>query len=353
MTPGTAQSRPDVTYRQVRGAPVGAPLLLSAASAIPPVEKPTLTTYQCRVAEAIRWNVEQLCARVGESRVGFVTLTFANPAPTIEQAQERFRKLRRGFLNGYSRHDWVGVCERSPLKKRLHYHLVTACPTDIAAGFDWERYDAGLTSGLTSNGALVRQWAEWREACRSYGFGMPFGPHPLRKAPGAIAWYLAGYLAKAVLRREVSDVHHKILLAGRSARRSTVHTASADSPGAIHWRKQLKAWSHVLFGPSGCEADWKKAFGRYWAFACREEIFRFDPITLEPVEPFRGDESKDFEQLRLTAGTESELTRVSKGGADAATVSASRIPTPPAPLGSIVPRARDCQGRTPRAASPP
>lgn len=265
------------------------------------LDRPTLTAYQTRVADAVRYNIDALCARRGHDHIGFATLTFADPAPDIQEAQARFARFKRGFLRDWTQGDWLAVAERSPRKRRLHFHLVVACPSEIRSGFHWHAYDRHDWRRTTSNRRLLGYFAEWREACDRYAFGAPHGPHPIRKDPGAIAWYVAGYIAKAVLAREVSDCHHKLVLVGKSARRSTVKTSPGAQERARAWRAQLGLWSAVLFGPGADLDTWREHFGRYWGLGLRDCIANVDPLSGECEHA-----------IALTADTGTSITHDSK-----------------------------------------
>jgi len=272
--------RRDVTYRQETAPPCpsgpGGPTL--------PEERwddPTLSSYQIRVAEAIRFNLNSLATRYGIHTLGFITLTFANPEPSIEEAQARFERYRRGFMNKRTDSRWLAVAERSPVKRRLHFHVVASFPFDLREGFLWDAYDArkrGVTQRLTTNKRLTKEWTAWREACEEHGFGIPQGPIPLRKDAGAIAWYLAGYLAKAVIARDISDANHKLVHCGSNARRSTVRTAPA-SENAKEWRAALARWSIALWGEDASLDRWAREFGPGWARTMGETIRTVDPLS--------------------------------------------------------------------------
>jgi len=267
----------DDTHRQATGAP-------SAASRPPGApdgewDRAILSAHQIRVSAALKFNLEQMAAKHGMQTLGFVTLTFANPEPTIQEASKRFRKLKRNIITTSCPGGWICVPERAPKTNRLHLHLVGSFGFDLAKDFDHDAYLSGrrgVKRTMTRNPLLKAEWARWRVECEKCGFGIPEGPVPLRKEPGALSWYLAGYLTKSFIRLE-EDRSAKMVLYGQGSRKCTTRT-TANSEAAKTWRSQLDRWATVLFGPGASLDDFHKHFGSQWAVVLAP-ILSQDPLA--------------------------------------------------------------------------
>jgi len=269
----------DDTHRQATEATPAAARPAIASEGV--WDKATLSAHQIRVSAALKYNLERLAAKNGVQTLGFVTLTFANPEPSIQEASKRFRRLKRKIIQKSCPGGWICVPERAPGTNRLHLHLVGAFDFDLADGFDHEAYLSGrkgIKRRMTTNPRLRAEWALWRVACQKCDFGHPEGPVPLRKEPGALSWYLAGYLTKSFVRLE-EDRSAKMVLYGGNTRRATTRT-TANSETARNWRKQLDLWATVLFGPGASLDDFHQHFGSQWAIILAP-ILSMDPLDCE------------------------------------------------------------------------
>ena len=267
-------------------------------------------SYLARKAETLFQNLEDMIARNGISRVGFVTLTFVENLTDREEAQRRFHSLSAGFL-AERLLEWVCAVERQQ-RGAIHFHLICAFPFDIREGFDFtacsacnaakKRGDFGESKRLeriyfaSANPALRGWWTELREAAGRYGFGR-CETLPILSNSEGLARYVGSYVGTEVANRELRDKRMRTLRYSLARR-----AASADwswcAGGGRTWRMGCAVLGTLLRTD-----DFSEALGKRWAWGWREQISAFGRHAAMAMEAVKDvSDHYDFEERVVRAG---------------------------------------------------
>lgn len=174
-----------------------------------------LTGSQAKTAHALRINAETLIQTYGIDSCGFLTLTVGDSTPggflqvhDAAEASRRFNSLRSGVLGDLFAAAVV-VTERHK-SGAIHFHLLVALSQrdDIRSGFDFRGVSLGNYSSVSAK--LKAIWAKLRAVLPGYGFGRA-ELKPIKKDGGAVACYVAKYLAKNVANRHPGDKGKKLV----------------------------------------------------------------------------------------------------------------------------------------------
>ena len=205
--------------------------------------------------------MKRLAEKWGINRLGFLTLTFADHVTDAREAQRRFHSLKTHVLN--SRYaEWIRVLERQK-SKRVHYHLLVVLAEDIRTGASFAEFEQG--NYRSANPKLRSEWAFWRNAARSYGFGRT-ELLPVRSTDEAIAKYVGKYIAKHVGQRIEEDKGVRLVAYSRGANNSNCKF-SWTSPGAKNHRRKLAFVGRFLgYSPENYAAGFQRDFGPRWAY---------------------------------------------------------------------------------------
>lgn len=233
-----------------------------------------------RTAFALQLNVQALCEAHGIDRVGFLTLTFADPITDPREAQRRMHSLTTNVLKPrYGRS--VRVIERQK-SGRLHYHLLVACPADIRTGLDF----AALKRGdyRTANQALRAEWAFLRATAKRYGFGRT-ELLPIKSTVEAIGKYAGKYIAKHIEVRKSADRGIR-LVSTIGERVASTKFAWAGGKAAL-WRAKLAQFVAMLHDAGAIRSPTVEAmalrFGPRWAHYWRDSICTFPAVDADGV----------------------------------------------------------------------
>ena len=221
-----------------------------------------LQPRHAKMAYVIAYETERFIQRHGVERVGFLTLTFAEPVTLKAEAARRFNRLRTGVLaERYSQ--GIAVWERQK-NGRWHVHCVVVLEDDIRTGVDF----AAIANGVyqSAGTALRREWAFWRKTAKAYGFGRT-ELLPVKTTGEAMAKYLSKYLAKHIDHRLAEDKRVRVL-AFWGYRRGTDRKCTADfawnSKGARAWRETVKTLAEDIGAKSLDELT--ETLGPRWAY---------------------------------------------------------------------------------------
>jgi hypothetical protein len=206
-------------------------------------------------------EIQNLARDFGLERLGFLTLTFADPVKNIREAQRRFNSLNTHVLKArYSRA--VAVVERQK-SGRLHYHLVVVASADIKTSCDFEAIERGDYRSANKN--LRAEWSFWRHTAPKYRFGRT-ELLPVRSSAEGIARYVGKYVSKHVDQREVCDKGARIVrfIGFKPGERRASARFSWGTKGGREWRQKLA----IFAGKVGI-ANYEQLaglFGPRWAY---------------------------------------------------------------------------------------
>ena len=196
----------------------------------------------------------------GIQNIGFLTLTFADHVTDAREASRRFKNLSRRVLGRYR--EWIRVLERQK-SKRVHFHLLVVLSDDIRTGASFEEFEKGVYR--SANGKLRSEWAFWRKAAPSYGFGRT-ELLPVKSSQEAIAKYVGKYVSKHVGQRIEEDKGVRLVAYSRGANNSNCKFSWA-SPGAKNHRRKLAFLGKALgYSPSTYAEEFRRDFGSRWAY---------------------------------------------------------------------------------------
>jgi hypothetical protein len=216
-------------------------------------------------------SVESLCERNGLSRIGLLTLTFAEDVSPAK-AQERFHSLCTHVLSQRYR-EYIRVYARTQ-NGRIHYHVLLVLDTDIRSGCDFAAIEA--KDYASAPAALREEWSFWRATAATYGFGRAHFL-PIEKNAETIA----NYLKKNVAFRAPEDKGVRLVAYSRG---TAVGSASFcwNTPAAREWRTKCALFGDVV----GCTdpPSVSALLDRYWAFKYERLI---DFLTAETAAPIK------------------------------------------------------------------
>jgi len=240
----------------------------SNETASQPVNK--LTGGHKRTAYVLALEIQSLAKEFGIEKLGFLTLTFAQPITCIREAQRRFNSLNTGVLKKrYQRA--IGCWERQK-SGRIHFHLVVTMRNDIRSGFDF----AGIARRdyRSAGNHLRSEWAFWRKTAPSYGFGRT-ELLPVKSTAEGIARYVGKYVSKHVGQRTDEDKGARVVryIGFKPGDRTASCKFSWNTPGAWLWRQKLKGFCEYHGFKSTEEVS--RWFGPRWAYFLQGAIFAF------------------------------------------------------------------------------
>ena len=225
-----------------------------------PTEWQRLTSAHRKTAAVLQWNVVRLAEVYGIQNLGFLTLTFADHVTCAREASRRFNNLSRRVLGRYR--EWIRVLERQK-SRRVHYHLLVVLADDIRTGANFDEFEKGVYR--SANGKLRSEWAFWRKAAPSYGFGRT-ELLPVKSSQEAIAKYVGKYVSKHVGQRIEEDKGVRLVAYSRGANNSNCKFSWA-SPGAKNHRRKLAFLGKALgYSPSTYAEEFRRDFGSRWAY---------------------------------------------------------------------------------------
>ena len=237
-------------------------------------------------------NAERFVEEKGIENCGFLTLTFADQTSCMKEAQRRFNSLATHVLN--ERYDsWVVVKERHE-SMAIHYHLLVDLGWDARTGFDfaalqampWQTLKnmppslrATFWRGLCPSGSkLPAEWAFWRKASRSYGFGR----HellPVKSTAEGVAWYMGKYLGKHMDHRVPQDKGARLVRYSKRAPRTMYGDFAGIGGVSWLWCVKVPIWLGHHFDRKPRWEGVSARMGRHWAFKYRAEIMASDLVA--------------------------------------------------------------------------
>lgn len=246
-----------------------------------------LTPAQRKTAHALAANVSHFVETYGVENVGFLTITFGGKLDWKE-AQRRFHNYARRVLSKWFG-DYIRVLEFQR-NGNPHYHLVVACPGDIATGFNWTHYEAVRDwygngrkgrrprGNLGRTELLTRIHAELLQTAMAYRIGR-MELVPIRTCAEAIGRYVGGYLQKGLAGKKPEHKRARSVCYSRGFQRAYNGRFSWVEGKSREWRAKVAAWAQK----HGCTdlIEVLGLFGPKWAYHHRESIEKTEIPTNE------------------------------------------------------------------------
>lgn len=233
------------------------------------------TTQQKRAAQALMLNVDAFIHKHGLSRVGFLTLTFADHVIDYKEAQSRFNSLNTGVLSKRYKGRYIRVMERQK-SGRIHYHLLVAVGADIRTGFNFVAVKNG--DYRSAGNALRAEWAFWNQVAKKYRFGRT-ELRPIKKTAQAVGYYIGKYIGKHYDNRKEQDKGARLVSYGSFAAMCS-QRFSFVSRQASAFRMKCATFAHMLFFYGRVKAptyEALKIFNPKWIWHYRETIYQLPP----------------------------------------------------------------------------
>ena len=211
----------------------------------------------------------QLAKEFGIERLGFLTLTFADPVLELKEANRRFNSLNTHILKArYCRAVVVPERQRS---RRLHYHLLVVVDADIRTGVDFEAFKR--RDYRSAGPALRAEWFFWRKTAPAYRFGRT-ELLPVRSTAEGIARYVGGYIGKHVRERAETDKGARLVryLGYGPGQRKTSCRFGWNTDNGWLWRHKLASFA-TRNGARDTD-DLAKIFGPRWAYDLQAQILQ-------------------------------------------------------------------------------
>ena len=231
----------------------------------------SLSTSTRKTAFILTESVRLLTNKYGISRIGFLTLTFADNVQSHKKAQSRFNSLVTNVIKDrYA--EYVGCVERQK-SGRIHYHLLVVCPFDIRTGFDFDSIEKGDYSSASPT--LRQEWAFWRKTAPLYRFGRT-ELLPVKTNMEAMAKYVGKYIGKHMDNRKWQDKGARLVRYSRGAKAGT-NAFMFVSAGSADWRRKIKTFAAIVqerHPETKVEtmADLTGVLGPRWAYNNRDFI---------------------------------------------------------------------------------
>jgi len=211
------------------------------------------------VPELPEQTQKPICRR---RHIGFLTLTvgdqkkrkFVQVWDALE-ASRRMNSLLTGWLRGLFLRSII-VTERHKTGA-IHFHLVVETRAELqTAGGKWTP-------------ALKSIHRKLRERLPGYGFGRA-ELTPLKKAAGAVATYLAKYVAKSMIARRDEDVGRRLVrYSGWEKSHLKPNEFGWFIRSSVEWRERIDTAVRIC-GFSDCHTDAREevrdCYGPRWAF---------------------------------------------------------------------------------------
>lgn len=255
LPPGPAGSLPCLSCNISTGGPPSAPLVFPPASR--------------RTAAALALNVQGLAARFGLSRLGFLTLTFADDVRDRVEALRRFNSLRTHVIaSRYA--EYIRVLERHA-SGRIHFHLLLVLDSDIRSGVDFGAFSR--CDYRSASRALRSEWSFWRRVAPRFGFGRT-ELLPIKSSSEAVAFYVGKYISKHFFSRRLEDKSCRLVGCSSGARFATTRFTFVCE-GSARWRSNVALFCSMLserLGHPVSYGDLPGLLGDRWAFHNRHFI---------------------------------------------------------------------------------
>jgi hypothetical protein len=228
-----------------------------------------LTGGHKRSAFCLAFEIMQLAKEFGIERLGFLTLTFADPVLELKEANRRFNSLNTHVLKRRYRRAVV-VPERQK-SRRLHFHLLVVLDADIRTGVDFE---ASKRRDYRSAGSALRaEWSFWRKTAPAYRFGRT-ELLPIRSTAEGIARYVGGYIGKHIRERAETDKGARLVryLGYEPGQRKTSCRFGWNTVNGWLWRHKLASFASRN-GARDTDGL-AKIFGPRWAYYLQAQILQ-------------------------------------------------------------------------------
>ena len=215
---------------------------------------------------AAQQNMRGYVERVGEDRIGVLTLTTANECRWLREFQRRWNSLMTNFI----RRLWksgVWVRERQVRTGNWHGHALVDVGFEIRPGFPFEEVSRRNYRNVDSR---VRElWKQLRERATQYGFGRT-ELLPIKSNSERAIKYLTGYLGKALLSEKAVGEEKARLFGMWGCVRTVYSRFDWISGRLLRKKKAWLGWAHEFVS----EDAFNQRYGDRWWFRLGESLMR-------------------------------------------------------------------------------
>jgi hypothetical protein len=215
---------------------------------------------------AAQENMRGYVRRVGEDRIGVLTLTTADECRSLREFQRRWNSLMTNFV----RRLWksgVWVRERQMRTGNWHGHALVDVGFEIRPEFPFEEV---ANSNYRNVDDRVRDlWKQMREKAPRFGFGRT-ELLPIKSNSEWAIKYLTGYLGKALLSEKAIGEEKARLFGAWGCLRSVYSRFDWVSGRMVRKKKAWLSWVHDLAD----EEAVGRAYSNAWWFRLGESLMR-------------------------------------------------------------------------------
>ena len=215
---------------------------------------------------AAQQNMRGYVARVGEDRIGVLTVTTADECRSLREFQRRWNSLMTNFV----RRLWksgVWVRERQVRTGNWHGHALVDVGFEIRPGFPFE--EVARRNYRNVDGRVRDFWKQLREKAPRYGFGRT-ELLPIKSNSDWAIKYLTSYLGKALFSEKTVGEENSRLFGMWGCVRTAYSRFDWVSGRIVRRKKAWLAWAHGLEG----EDAFSRRYGNRWWFRLGESLMR-------------------------------------------------------------------------------
>jgi hypothetical protein len=215
---------------------------------------------------AARENMRGYVRRVGEDRIGVLTLTTADECQSLREFQRRWNSLMTNFVRRLWR-SGVWVRERQMRTGNWHGHALVDVGFEIRPGFPFEEVSRRNYRNVDSR---VRDlWKQLREKAPRYGFGRT-ELLPVKSNSEWAIKYLTSYLGKALLSEKTVGEEKARLFGTWGCLRNVYSRFDWVSARLVRKKKAWLGWAHGFVD----EGAFSQGYGDRWWFRLGESLMR-------------------------------------------------------------------------------
>jgi hypothetical protein len=215
---------------------------------------------------AAQQNMRGYVGRVGEDRIGVLTVTTADECRSLREFQRRWNSLMTNFVRRLWRSGfWVR--ERQMRTGNWHGHALVDVGFEIRPGFPFE--EVARRNYRNVDLRVCDLWKQLREKAPRYGFGRT-ELLPIKSNSEWAIKYLTSYLGKALLSEKKVGEEKARLFGMWGCVRNVYSRFDWVSARLVRKKKAWLAWAHGF----GSEDAFSRSYGDRWWFRLGESLMR-------------------------------------------------------------------------------
>jgi hypothetical protein len=215
---------------------------------------------------AAQQNMRGYVRRVGEDRIGVLTLTTADECRSLREFQRRWNSLMTNFVRRLWR-SGVWVRERQMRTGNWHGHALVDVGFEIRPGFPFEK--VARRNYRNVDGRVSDLWKQLREKAPRYGFGRT-ELLPIKSNSEWAIKYLTSYMGKALLSEKTVGEEKARLFGMWGCVRNVYSRFDWVSARLVRKKKAWLGWAHGFAG----EDAFSRSYGDRWWFRFGESLMR-------------------------------------------------------------------------------